>query len=119
MAINNILSAAVARQDLTASIRTGSSEKPITPTSNSSLSALQTESSTFSADAPEAISPASSVELTTTFTQDIGGEKISSSVSKSNGEYVATAPTPPGARAHGSTIEVAEYYLKVKLDAIV
>ena len=120
MAINGILGAEAIRMNLPSPIRAGGGEKAISPTSeSSSLSAQRSDSYTLSSNSSDAVSPAASVQLATTFTQEIGGEKLASRGSESNGEYVATAPTPPGASAHGSTIEVAEYNLKVKLDAII
>lgn len=58
-------------------------------------------------------------DFATVYTATIAGKLYSGSVSKSDGDYVASVPSVTGAIASGSSQQLAENNLNTRIDAIV
>ena len=119
MAISNIQDAIAAQLGWSSMMRASDAAQSVRSSASTSISAQPKDFSTFSQSAADEDSALPSLRLSATFTPNIGGQNMACSVAEEAGEYVASAPNPPGAIAHGTTLESAEYNLKLKLDAIV
>ena len=85
----------------------------------SSLSAEAEDISSLSATSPSSVSLQPSYQLAATFTPSSAGEAQQASAVGASGKYDASVVSPQGASAHGATVEIAEYNLSLKLEAIV
>ena len=56
--------------------------------------------------------------LTASHSTTVAGKSYSLTVEESGGTYVASVPNPPGASATGSSPQVAEINLDIKLDTL-
>jgi len=57
-------------------------------------------------------------KVAASYSPTVGGKNYPGSVLESGGVYVASVPDPPGASASGSTVQIAEHNLEVKLDEL-
>ena len=83
-----------------------------------SLSAQPEDFSSISSAAVQPVSSIAQVQYAISYKPAEDGTGYFQSAQAAAAEYTVSAPNPPGASASGATIEIAEYNLAIKLDAI-
>ena len=71
--------------------------------------------------AAQALDSASAVQVVAikgALSTTVAGKNYSLSIEQAGATYVASVPDPPGATATGSSAQVAENYLDIKLDTL-
>jgi hypothetical protein len=118
MQIGSVTEITPSTLEYSSSQRQSKTAAPSSTTTAAHPSPITSSKTTSSANLPSSTNSHATNALAASYLTTVAGKNYGGTVEESGGSYTASVPLPPGARASGPTIEIAENNLNIILDML-